>query len=1382
MEPSICVGRKVQKHILKSLLSAALGKNSAKDSNSIAPRLFLFYGENGTGKSSMIDLCMLSVEEIAAETGKPAASILVDLDAWRFRNGMVPKTPRAMLDALYAATVGAREKFADSLAPYLELSAKVNETEAARQYYTGVEWPGEVFSSGKNDASSFQSWLETKIAPDDLALCNDPLENLTASFAECLVNISLEFPLVLCLDGLELAATPDVDGWLKNTLLPLLVKNKGSIAVICSGAHDYIRSFRNDFPEELRYTFSPAAHPLSRNDIAELALRRGVTLAPEEIEQIELSTGGVPLAAQAIIDFVKQDVSLNSLITGTPAETTDRARVVQETVDRFLLAGDETSKTRAFALAMLYRFDENILAQLWGIQNEEVAAAIADIAGRYPSIMRGDRLLGTIRDLLKNYLVTDEATRSGKSLVSEFFKKFTTVNASFYGQYLAQMQAQTPDAAARYADPNYQTTLVGLLNSLVLSSPQEVGKLLPGCFVEALQYAPDFAAAMLDFGDEFRPLLPPELSGLLEKLSTGLAVAAAAKSPLGSGAPVDGKDLDFMNKYEAAMTDTQKGLLHRLKGLLACHAEKYAKAAEEFKTSLVLFAPSSPERTILFENFLCVGYAFVKSGDKQKAIEAFAGAATIRPDDYAAWLEMALAQQSLGDHKAAISSYSEAVRIDHDAVEAWLELGNEYAAVSEHGHATESFIRVTELDPERPAAWFNLGISLEALMRFPEAQKAFERVVAAVPDHWEAFFGLGRSFSAQALSQEAIDALNKTVALKDDCIPAWKALGNELLIVQSYENAAAALERASVAEPDASDPELWHTIGKAWLGAGNFSNAVAACRKAVALRKEFFEAWVSLGQGQTELNNVKDAHAAFAKAAELNPKDKDIWVSVGNSLYAQANYPSSIEAYLKATALRPDTDGIWHNIGLAYHIQQKYAEAVDAFQKSIEGNPESAEAWYQMGRSYAELGQYDDAATCFARTVELTPDAHDAWYRQGLSFAKAKKHAEAIPAFIKAAELNASDAAIWYELGLSYSAAGNGAEAVQAFTQSITLAGDRPEAYYQLGLAQESLGVYEEAIAAYQKSTELAPEKYEPWVHLGFCCNYLSRYAEAVEALRKVLEFDPNNKEVFLPMALAAHAVGNYAEAADLYRKVIDYKPDSEEAQYNLALSLHAQNEYQEALAVYQTVVQKWPGKDQAWYNMGLAYHAVNDFKQAVAAYREASRLNPESPDIWYQLGMVFYATEQYGEAILAFRKVTSRRPDMYEAWYNLGNSYLIWHEYGDAITAYTKASEIRPDDYTSWGYLGSAYFAAGNYDKAAEASGKAFDMKSDEPWITGTFALAKLMSGDAAGAMPVFDALLATDTSGQEIGKAAAELQKTLSKNPSLKGGQEALQKLTVR
>jgi hypothetical protein len=318
MEPSLFIGRKVQKHILKSLLSAALGKGASKgkEGAAVTPRLFLFDGENGTGKSSMVNLCLQNVAEIAEESGKPVASMVLDLDAWRYKNGMVPKTPKAMLDTLYAAAAGTFENAGDMLEPFNRLRGKILDVESAQRYYTVIEWPREVFMTGRDSSASgseaaFQSWLEQKIDPADCALCADPVAPLTAAFTDALVNLSGKLPLVLCIDSLELAEVPELEEWLKKTFLVSLFKAKNNVVCICSGAGSFVRRFRNEFPEEILYPLSLAALPLSRSDIAELCGRKGVTLGQEEVEEIERRTAGIPLAVQALLDHAMSPCAMS---------------------------------------------------------------------------------------------------------------------------------------------------------------------------------------------------------------------------------------------------------------------------------------------------------------------------------------------------------------------------------------------------------------------------------------------------------------------------------------------------------------------------------------------------------------------------------------------------------------------------------------------------------------------------------------------------------------------------------------------------------------------------------------------------------------------------------------------------------------------------------------------------------------------------------------------------------------------------------------------------------------------------------------------------------------------------------------------------------------
>ena len=1383
MDPLHYAGRKVQKQILKSFLSRAFGSAVPHGASADTPRLFLLHGDNGLGKTSLLDICHECIEEIATE-GKSAASLILDLDAWRFHNGMVPNTIRAFLDALYAVAAGFHGQFGAALGPYESMAGRILEAEAKKRDLVNLEWPCQVYLSdaqetGASDktASDFTAWIAGIMDPADIALCDDRIGRLTESLAACLIKASQSLPFALMIDSLDLVAGSPVADWLRTQFLPRLFSEKNRLAVILSCGDTLARGYRNDFADELVYPLSLASISLTKNDIASLAAGRNVSLAPDQTAQLEQITAGVPIASRIALDAAALKMKPGSLFSKKTATVADADRLVADCFERFVKTLDnETDRTRIFSLAMLYRLDENILSQLWGISSEETAIALTDLALRY-SFMEGRRLHEAIYDRLRAYLM-EEAVRGQESALAESFQKFSTVSARIHGQYLAQMQAAMPDARQRYADPNFQITLIGSLCAPLWARQADCIKALPGIFIEALHYHPDFANTLLSFADDCKPLLSEESAAVIETLRGGLPVAKTLSLPLGPARRGALKALDFMKPYEAGLSDLQQGLLSRMRGMLACQAGNHDKAMEAFNRGESLFGAMPLELSLLFENYRSVGFAFIAAGDMKKAAAALEKAVAIRPDDYVARFRLARAQQSLEQHRSAIASFEEAVKIDPNATSAWIELGNEYAITGDHGKAVEAFTRATVLDAGRPIAWFKLGSSLEALSRFPEAEKALAKTVEILPEHWEAYFGLGRSQSAQALAQEAISSFNNVVELKPDCTAAWKALGKELYGVESYERAAAALEKT--VELDPGDADMWDLLGKSWYGANAFEKAVNAAQKAVDLKNDFFSAWVTLGQSHTELSNFKEAHVAFAKAAGLNPKDGEIWVNVGNSLYAQGKYNDSITAYQKAVEFNPDVDSIWHNIGLAYQVQQLHAKAIEAFGNSVAINPGNADAWYQQGRSYAELSQHAEAAKSFSQAVELTPDAQDAWYRKGLSLSKTGDHAGAITTLIKASELNPTDADIWYQMGLSYVATGKATDAVSAFSQAITLAPNRPEVQFQLGCALESLSRFEEATASYRKAIELSPEKVEAWQHLGLCCNFLLRYEDALSALHKVLELTPENTDVLLPIALAAHATGKFDEAVTFYKKVIAANPDSEEAMYNLALALHAMNNYTEALPAYHTVVRKWPGKDQAWYNMGLAYHAAGDFNQAVTAYREAARLNPDSPDIWYHMGLVFYATEHYGEAIQAFRKVISRAPDMYEAWFNIGNAYLVWNEYADAIEAYEKAVLLKPDDYSSWGYLGSAYFGAARFDKAAEACGKAFALKPDDPWIINSLALSRLLSGDVAGAGPLFDALRKADTGGLEIARAVNEIEKALNKNPTLAGAQEMLQKLS--
>jgi hypothetical protein len=540
MDSQRYAGRKVQKQIIKSFLFRAFGSSAPHGASADTPRLFLLHGDNGLGKTSCINICAECIEEIVAE-GKNATSLILDLDAWRFHNGMVPNSIQAFLDALHAVATGNHGQFSDALGTYESIIGRIHQAEAKKRNLVNIEWPCQVYLSeapragaGDKTAPDFAAWIADKMDTAGLALCDDQAGSLTESLAAGLIKASQSLPFALVIDSLDLIADSPAAEWLRTQFLPRLFSENNQLAVILACSDTLARGYRNAFSDELVYPLSLASIPLTINDIASLYACRDVSLSPDQTAQLEQVTAGIPIAARIALDAAVLKMKPSGLFSKKSATVADADRLVADCFERFLKTLDnETDRKRIFFLAMLYRFDANILSQLWGISPEETAITLTDLALRY-SFMEGRRIHEALYDRLRAFLMA-EAARGQDSALAESCQNFSTISAQIYSQYLAQMQADIPDGRQRYADPNFQITLIGSLNAPLWARGADSTKSLPGIFIEALHYNPTFANTLLSFADGCKPLLSEESAAVLETLKEGLPVAK--RLPCRSAAP-----------------------------------------------------------------------------------------------------------------------------------------------------------------------------------------------------------------------------------------------------------------------------------------------------------------------------------------------------------------------------------------------------------------------------------------------------------------------------------------------------------------------------------------------------------------------------------------------------------------------------------------------------------------------------------------------------------------------------------------------------------------------------------------------------------------------------------------------------------------------------
>lgn len=1383
MGKDMFVGRSILKRLFKDFFSRIFdeGKDSRsflsfgkqRDQEFLSPRIMLFYGAGGYGKTSMIRQCCDAADEIATEIKRQVKIVNIDLEKIHFVDGKIISSEKDLMQALFECFSDKETGLGDYFHRFKDIDERYRSVFARTDEVMKEFWPQESIDNseeiGINQQEKLQDWLKERISGEDLEILGNTESRLTESLINGLIEASNDTSILFIVDGYELL-NPSLETWFRQNFLAKIFNQKNKIFAIISGDNNFTRGYRNLYPEEFIYPVCFNEMPLSKQDISKILSSERINLSDSDLELTETISAGVPLAVSDIAGYLLKGRSISELKVDS-AQQTDP---VLEIANRFFTICDSATKSKIYHLAMINQFNPKILAQLWNISFSDISSNLNELTREYPFV-QNKRLHGFIRLVIRENLMR-EIAQGSESLLVEFFKEFSEVNVQIFNEQLEQLETAITSPQKRLSDERYRSTLLNLFSNGLWYNPNQVFEKLPGIYLELVHYNTELLSSLLWKIREFYSFLPQDLSSTIDLLAEG--VCCTDSNLLRNKVPVNEQEnaiLEYLQANLNYLSTFQKALLFHLKGEFEFRRGNLEEALNIFDQSISLLNESS-EKSILYEDYLLTGYAF-KDIDRSKLVMSLSKAISIYPKSFKLWFDLGLSQLELGNYSNAAQSFSEAATIDHKNSDVWYHLGYCFSILKEHEEAVKAFSMAIELGTQKTTIHYELGVSLFKLQRFEEAINAFHKAIKFEPQNADALFLNGKAEAHLGNSNDSIESFRKAVEVKPDFREALIEMGNELYKCGLFEESADTLCKA--ADIDDDDATLWSKISSAYFKAQEYRKAIDAGNKALEFKSDASDALITIGLSAIALGEFEEARTALLKASEIEPENVEIWNQIGSTYYSQNMFEKAIEYYNKASELESTSAGIWFSLGLSFLKLEKYNEAEDAFECAVMNDSENVNYWNHKGEVHLKLEKFNEAVTSFTKAVELSPDSHDAWYKRGLALAKTGDHEKAIVSFVKAAELWNSDPDIWFNLGLSYSASGHFQEAVKAFSEAAVLDNSRSDFWYNTGMAKQSLGLYDDAIEAFSKAAQISSGNYDVWFNLGLSYYYLTRYEDAIQAFTKAAPLFPGSTDALFHNALCCHSLGKLEDASAIYEDVLKTNPDLEDAWLNLALVYHARNDYDKAIELYNTTVSRWPENGYAWYNLGLAYHAVNKIPEAIKAYREATKINPDQVDIWYNLAIAFHSQEHYGEAIQAYRKVVQLSPDNYEAYHSLGQAYFIWGHYQDAIDSYTKAVEIKPDFSQAWGNLAVAFCDSGRYDKAVESCANALSIKPDEAWILAYYIYVLLLSGAPAEALQRVQDLLSVDSTGDEVRRIAINIRKSLARNPALQGAHEVLNAL---
>jgi tetratricopeptide (TPR) repeat protein len=158
--------------------------------------------------------------------------------------------------------------------------------------------------------------------------------------------------------------------------------------------------------------------------------------------------------------------------------------------------------------------------------------------------------------------------------------------------------------------------------------------------------------------------------------------------------------------------------------------------------------------------------------------------------------------------------------------------------------ALVQFQQTLVYDPGDPTAHYNLGLVLCQKGRMDEGIAHFQKALETRPDFAEAHNNLGNALLQKGLVDEAIAHFQRALEIRPDFTDAWDSLDHTAWLLATSSEAslrngpkALALARQLDRLSGGNNPALLDTLAAAYAESGQFSEAVDAAQRALALAR-----------------------------------------------------------------------------------------------------------------------------------------------------------------------------------------------------------------------------------------------------------------------------------------------------------------------------------------------------------------------------------------------------------------------------------------------------------------------------------------------------------------------------------------------------------------
>ena len=412
-----------------------------------------------------------------------------------------------------------------------------------------------------------------------------------------------------------------------------------------------------------------------------------------------------------------------------------------------------------------------------------------------------------------------------------------------------------------------------------------------------------------------------------------------------------------------------------------------------------------------------------------------------------------------------------------------LERGIDFHKAGKFQEADRMYTAILKIQPEHADANHNLGTLAVQLGKVAQALPLFEKALQAekaTEQFWvsylAALINLGQVDTAQKILDRAkwqgvrgekLDQITEIIEKKQKSVTSANRNSEPpqeqiQALMESYQRGHY-LEMSTKSEQMRSgfpnSPTVINLQGMAYLGQGQFQQAIACFHEVLRLQPTFTAGHINLGNALAAQGDLNGAAANYQSALRLNPKEPALYNNLGNLQKELGNLKGALKSYQQALQLKPDFAEIHANMGTILADLGDTTNAISYLQKAIQLQPAQASHYKNLGFMFHQLGDLEGALANNQKAVEIRPDYAEAWNNLGYVFHELGNQSGALSSYRKALVLKPDYAEAQNNLGVMLMSQGDLVEAEASYLQALENKPSYTEAHWNLARVRKHKGV-----------------------------------------------------------------------------------------------------------------------------------------------------------------------------------------------------------------------------------------------------------------------------------------------------------------------------------